>query len=78
MSALREWMAEVGERGQIAVSWLGKVKTASQMMAIAFCLAFPIKVNFTNPGLWILALSAILTLWSMWLYLKVAWPHIFK
>lgn len=78
VSALREWMSELGARGQVAVSWLGKVKTATQMMAIAICLALPIEADIFHLGLWILALAAILTLWSMWVYLKTAWPHIKK
>ena len=76
VSALREWMAELGARGQVAVSWLGKVKTATQMVAIMVCLAWPVGVYWMHPGLWILAGAAVLTVWSMWVYLRAAWPHI--
>ena len=51
VSALREWMSEIGQRTQVAVSWLGKVKTASQMLAITACLALPIELKPTHPGL---------------------------
>jgi CDP-diacylglycerol---glycerol-3-phosphate 3-phosphatidyltransferase len=75
VSALREWMAEIGKRASIAVSMLGKVKTTVQMLAIISLLLY-------KPGGWIffailgyilLYLAALLTLWSMCLYLKVAW-----
>jgi CDP-diacylglycerol--glycerol-3-phosphate 3-phosphatidyltransferase len=76
VSALREWMAELGERTSVAVSYVGKVKTAFQMVAITGLLAID---PATNEG-WLLALcyvvlyiAAILTLWSMFIYLKAAW-----
>ena len=47
-------MSEIGQRTQVAVSWLGKVKTASQMLAITACLALPIELKLTHPGLWML------------------------
>jgi len=76
VSALREWMSEIGQRAHVAVSWLGKVKTATQMLAITVCLALPVKETLLHPGLWILVIAALLTLWSMGTYLKVAWPHL--
>ncbi len=76
VSALREWMSEIGERAQVAVSWLGKVKTASQMIAILLCLALPVEITMSHVGLWVLGLAAVLTLWSMWAYLRAAWPHL--
>jgi CDP-diacylglycerol---glycerol-3-phosphate 3-phosphatidyltransferase len=76
VSALREWMSEIGQRGHVAVSWLGKVKTATQMLAIIACLALPIEQTLTHPGLWILVLAALLTLWSMSSYLKAARPYL--
>ena len=76
VSALREWMSEIGQRTQIAVSWLGKVKTATQMLAITVCLALPVEQTLLHPGLWILVIAALLTLWSMGTYLKAAWPHL--
>ena len=76
ISALREWMAELGERTSLAVSYVGKVKTAFQMVAITDLLAID---PATNEG-WLLALcyvvlyiAAVLTLWSMFIYLKAAW-----
>jgi len=76
ISALREWMAELGERTSVAVSYVGKVKTAFQMVAITALLA----IDPATAGNWLLALSylvlytaAILTLWSMVIYLKAAW-----
>lgn len=76
VSALREWMSEIGQRGHVSVSWLGKVKTATQMLAITVCLALPIEQTLTHLGLWILVVAALLTLWSMGSYLKAAWPHL--
>lgn len=77
ISALREWMAEVGKRTSVAVSYVGKVKTAMQMIAIAGFLLIP------EPGtgmlffvcILLLYSAAILTLWSMMLYLRAAWPQ---
>jgi CDP-diacylglycerol--glycerol-3-phosphate 3-phosphatidyltransferase len=79
ISALREWMAELGERTSVAVSYVGKVKTAFQMVAITGLLAID---PVTDEG-WLLALcyivlyaAAILTLWSMFIYLRAAWAVI--
>jgi len=76
VSALREWMAELGERTSVAVSYIGKVKTGFQMTAITALLAINPE---SDPG-WQLALcyivlyaAAVLTLWSMMVYLKAAW-----
>jgi CDP-diacylglycerol--glycerol-3-phosphate 3-phosphatidyltransferase len=78
ISALREWMSEVGERARVNVSWVGKVKTGFQMTAIAFLLyhdnIFWIPIAFMGELL--LYTSAALTLWSMWTYLQSAWPVI--
>lgn len=76
VSALREWMSEIGQRAQVAVSWLGKLKTTAQMVAIILCLALPVRIEVLHPGLWALGLAAALTLWSMWSYLRAAWPHL--
>ncbi|GAB4118568.1 MAG: CDP-diacylglycerol--glycerol-3-phosphate 3-phosphatidyltransferase [Gammaproteobacteria bacterium] len=80
VSALREWMAELGSRGLVAVGWLGKLKTTLQMVAIGFLLyADPL---FGLPvfaiGQLLLVLAAGLTLWSMIQYLRAAWPEIRK
>lgn len=76
VSALREWMAEIGKRKKVAVSSLGKVKTVMQMVAISFLLfrgqlwSIPIM----TIGEILLYLAAILTLMSMLNYLRAAWP----
>jgi len=78
ISALREWMAGAGERGSVAVAFIGKVKTAAQMTAILFLLYYDsidgINVKFIGEIL--IAIAAILTLLSMAYYLKAAWPRI--
>ncbi len=76
ISALREWMAEVNLRNRVAVSWLGKVKTTMQMIALAVLLATPpwIYPPWTLGGYVLLYAAAVLTLISMVLYLMAAWP----
>lgn len=75
VSALREWMAELGKRASIAVTYVAKIKTAAQMVAIGVLLlaeginSFPLKV----VGYLLLYIAAALTLWSMTVYLKAAW-----
>ncbi|GAB1265145.1 CDP-diacylglycerol--glycerol-3-phosphate 3-phosphatidyltransferase [Aurantivibrio infirmus] len=78
ISALREWMAELGKRAHIAVSNLGKIKTTFQMTAIIVLLLFkPVSGSFfTVLGYICLYAAAILTLWSMLIYLKAAWPYL--
>ncbi len=73
ISALREWMAEVGQRASIAVSWVGKIKTAMQMIAL-FLLIWQYNVAMEWVGFTFLYIATALTLWSMVAYLKVAWP----
>jgi CDP-diacylglycerol--glycerol-3-phosphate 3-phosphatidyltransferase len=77
ISALREWMAEMGSRGSVAVSYIGKIKTTAQMVSIIILLAFPPGVAWASVGIGLLYLAAVLTLWSMILYLKAAWPDLF-
>lgn len=77
ISALREWMAELGARTSVAVSYVGKIKTTLQMIAIAVLLAvdpvaYPV---FDQFGIGLLYIAALLTLWSMVIYLKAAWPE---
>ncbi len=78
VSALREWMAELGARAQVAVSVIGKFKTAVQMVAIVLLLyhedlwGIPV---FTT-GFVLLYVAAVLTLWSMFVYLRAAWPNL--
>lgn len=76
VSALREWMAELGRRGLVSVGWMGKLKTTMQIIAISFLIYNdPIgPVPVFEIGLVSLVLAAVLTLWSMWLYLSAAWP----
>lgn len=78
ISALREWMAELGKRTSVAVSMIGKAKTAAQMMAITLLLLSPVPIDswIGYLGMVLLYLSAILTLWSMYVYLKAAWPDL--
>ena len=77
ISALREWMAEVGSRASVAVSYIGKVKTTAQMAAIVGLLAFPPGQMLSYVAIGLLYIAAGLTLWSMFLYLKAAWPDLF-
>jgi len=79
ISALREWMAELGARAHVAVSQLGKWKTAAQMLALMILLANPPQMTqWVVLGFALLIISAGLTLWSMVVYLKAAWPHLQK
>jgi CDP-diacylglycerol--glycerol-3-phosphate 3-phosphatidyltransferase len=77
VSALREWMAELGARAQVAVSSLGKWKTAAQMVALIILLANPPQLTVgVLTGYVLLIVAAALTLWSMCNYLLAAWPHL--
>ena len=78
VSALREWMAEIGQRSNVAVSYIGKVKTVLQIISIIVLLAFnkDFHVYFTYLGYILLYVAAILTLWSMFIYLRAAWPSL--
>jgi CDP-diacylglycerol--glycerol-3-phosphate 3-phosphatidyltransferase/cardiolipin synthase len=79
ISALREWMAQLGRTRNVAVAFIGKVKTAAQMTAIiALLLWEPLIPGIPTPLLGTLALwvAAILTLWSMFHYLRLAAPHL--
>jgi len=77
VSALREWMAELGARAQVAVSQLGKWKTAAQMVALVILLANPPQLTvWVGLGYLLLIIAAGLTLWSMLQYLLAAWPHL--
>ena len=76
VSALREWMAEIGQRAMVKVAGVGKIKTIVQMVALT-CLLYQERA-FGLPiyliGEWLLAAAALLTLWSGLAYLRVAWP----
>ncbi|WP_312934792.1 CDP-diacylglycerol--glycerol-3-phosphate 3-phosphatidyltransferase [Pseudomonas sp.] len=77
VSALREWMAEIGARAHVAVSNWGKWKTAAQMLALVILLGNPPIVGFwVILGYGLLLVSAGLTLVSMVHYLIAAWPHL--
>ncbi|WP_163833338.1 CDP-diacylglycerol--glycerol-3-phosphate 3-phosphatidyltransferase [Spartinivicinus ruber] len=78
ISALREWMAELGKRTSVAVSFIGKLKTTAQMVAIFVLLTAPVGIETTGYfiGFGLLYVAAILTLWSMVVYLKAAWPDL--
>ena len=76
VSALREWMAELGERATVAVSNMGKYKTTAQMIALLLLLYHDPLLGLPTVVLGMIALytAAILTLWSMIVYLRAAWP----
>jgi len=76
ISALREWMAEIGKRTQVAVSNIGKIKTALQMLAILILLALEPGTAGAWAGIAALYIATLLTLWSMFVYLRAAWPHL--
>lgn len=79
ISALREWMAEIGSRASVTVGYIGKVKTTLQMMALVLLLAFNPLVSWWGViGFILLYVSAILTIWSMVIYLAIAWPELMK
>ena len=78
ISALREWMSELGERALVSVSWVGKLKTIFQMTAIGFLL-YHDNIGWIPVALigeLLLYTAAGLTLWSMYTYLHSAWPAI--
>ncbi len=85
VSALREWMAELGQRARVAVATVGKIKTIAQMVAL-LCLLYSVTPEkpprpaawmgdpIFRVGDWMLAVAALLTLWSGFEYLRAAWP----
>ena len=86
VSALREWMAELGQSATVKVAAIGKIKTVVQMIAL-LCLLYAVTPDKDPPrpdpwlggpifhiGDWMLAAAALLTLWSGFLYLRAAWP----
>ena len=79
VSALREWMAEIGSRRKVAVSWLGKVKTVLQMVALVLLVIgspAPVDWWFNTLGVVLLYAATVMTLWSMVNYLRLAWPDL--
>lgn len=88
VSALREWMAELGQRAKVRVAMIGKIKTTAQMVAL-LCLLYSVQPGQAaagegmwmgsfvfHVGDWTLAIAAILTLWSGLQYLHAAWPSL--
>lgn len=75
ISALREWMAEIGKRVSVSVSKMGKIKTLFQMVALFILLWCKKDTSawFVGVGLITLYIAAGLTIWSMYMYLKIAW-----
>jgi CDP-diacylglycerol--glycerol-3-phosphate 3-phosphatidyltransferase len=80
VSALREWMATIGERANVKVSWAGKVKTVLQMFGIGFMVFKEWFLGFDiyAIGFVLLVIAAGMTIWSMTHYLRAAWPFIVK
>ena len=79
ISALREWMAQIGASKSVAVSSIGKIKTTAQMVAIPMLLFDQPLFGFINTHYWgqlLLWVAAGLTIWSMFYYLRKAWPLI--
>jgi CDP-diacylglycerol--glycerol-3-phosphate 3-phosphatidyltransferase len=76
ISALREWMAEVGKRSSVAVNMIGKVKAAAQMTSIIVLLSQVPGTDLAIIGIVALQVASALTLWSMVVYLKAAWPDL--
>ena len=88
VSALREWMAEIGQRAVLRVAAIGKIKTTAQMIAL-LCLLYAVTPSqqavgdtvflgtlIFHIGSWTLAIAALLTLWSGFHYLMIAWPSL--
>jgi CDP-diacylglycerol--glycerol-3-phosphate 3-phosphatidyltransferase len=81
ISALREWMAQIGASKSVAVHMLGKLKTVVQMIAIPFLLFDGLLFGIIDTrrwGTWLIWIAAILTVWSMVYYLQKALPEIRK
>ncbi len=76
ISALREWMAQIGQRARVGVAMIGKVKTTMQIVAIVVLLHqrdFP-ELRYYRIGEGLLIVAAILTIWSGLQYVRAAWP----
>jgi len=79
ISALREWMAQIGAAKSVAVHMIGKLKTTAQMVAIPFLLFDGVLFGLIDThlwGVWLIWIAAILTVWSMVYYLQKALPEI--
>lgn len=80
ISGLREWMSEIGKRTSVAVNYIGKVKTLIQMVALFVLLAHHRDSSWllTISGYTLFYSAALLTVWSMTMYLKAAWPDLMR
>jgi cardiolipin synthase (CMP-forming) len=80
ISALREWMARIGAHKSVAVSMIGKIKTTAQMIAIPMLLYYaPLSgIDVFQVGTWLIYVAAVLTLWSMGYYMRMAWPYLIE
>lgn len=78
VSALREWMAELGKRASVAVSLIGKFKTMAQIVAISMLIyqAPMLGISMAWLGELLLYVAAALTIWSMFVYLRAAWSSL--
>lgn len=78
ISALREWMAQIGAHKSVAVSMIGKIKTSAQMVAIPLLLfhAPILGYDVQYIGTLLIYVAAVLTLWSMGYYMRMAWPYL--
>jgi len=79
ISALREWMAQIGASKSVAVHMIGKLKTTAQMVAIPFLLFDGMLFGLINThvwGVWLIWIAAVMTVWSMVYYLQKALPEI--
>ncbi|MBU6270391.1 MAG: CDP-diacylglycerol--glycerol-3-phosphate 3-phosphatidyltransferase [Betaproteobacteria bacterium] len=78
ISALREWMAQIGARASVAVHSIGKFKTIAQLVAIPMLLFNDrlLGLDCVLVGRWLIALASVLTVWSMFYYLRRAWPYL--
>jgi CDP-diacylglycerol--glycerol-3-phosphate 3-phosphatidyltransferase len=79
ISALREWMAQIGAAKSVAVHMIGKLKTTAQMVAIPFLLFDGMLFGVIDThlwGVWLIWISAVMTVWSMVYYLQKALPEI--
>jgi len=80
ISALREWMARIGAHKSVAVSMIGKIKTTAQMVAIPMLLYYAplLGIDIYQWGVWLIYVAAVLTLWSMGYYMRMAWPYLIE
>jgi CDP-diacylglycerol--glycerol-3-phosphate 3-phosphatidyltransferase len=78
VSALREWMAGLGARSKVKVGLSGKIKTTFQMFGIGFMVYghHLFGINIYPIGYYLLLVASVMTLWSMIIYLRAAWPDI--